>query len=112
MFDPIELRYVSQVLDVWIMIADFVLLSRRCVLFFFFQAEDGIRDGTVTGVQTCALPISLRKLVRKLGLDGSVVLAGAQPNPWAIMSQCDAFVLSSDYEGQPMVILEDRKSVV
>src|SRR5258706_11848967 len=40
---------------------------RRCVtlresrllalLFFFFQAEDGIRDWSVTGVQTCALPI-------------------------------------------------------
>src|SRR5690625_7742341 len=32
-----------------------------CVFFFFFffQAEDGIRDGHVTGVQTCALPISL-----------------------------------------------------
>src|SRR5215204_7437475 len=29
------------------------------VLFFFFQAEDGIRDHCVTGVQTCALPISL-----------------------------------------------------
>src|SRR5437870_7066342 len=28
------------------------------VFFFFFQAEDGIRDGHVTGVQTCALPIS------------------------------------------------------
>src|SRR2546430_4666624 len=28
------------------------------VIFFFFQAEDGIRDLTVTGVQTCALPIS------------------------------------------------------
>src|SRR5260370_26980608 len=28
-------------------------------LFFFFQAEDGIRDSSVTGVQTCALPISL-----------------------------------------------------
>src|SRR5690625_6253197 len=27
-------------------------------LYFFFQAEDGIRDGHVTGVQTCALPIS------------------------------------------------------
>src|SRR5688572_32641998 len=27
------------------------------VVFFFFQAEDGIRDFTVTGVQTCALPI-------------------------------------------------------
>src|SRR5690606_25570192 len=29
------------------------------VLFFFFQAEDGIRDFHVTGVQTCALPISI-----------------------------------------------------
>src|SRR5437773_12342424 len=28
------------------------------VVFFFFQAEDGIRDRDVTGVQTCALPIS------------------------------------------------------
>src|SRR3989440_8082892 len=28
------------------------------LLFFFFQAEDGIRDLIVTGVQTCALPIS------------------------------------------------------
>src|SRR2546429_1598688 len=28
--------------------------------FFFFQAEDGIRDVAVTGVQTCALPISSR----------------------------------------------------
>src|SRR5688572_32539935 len=28
-------------------------------LYFFFQAEDGIRDLTVTGVQTCALPIYL-----------------------------------------------------
>src|SRR2546430_10715138 len=35
--------------------------SRR-VFYFFFQAEDGIRDLTVTGVQTCALPI-LRALV-------------------------------------------------
>src|SRR5207237_5727722 len=29
-------------------------------LLFFFQAEDGIRDSSVTGVQTCALPISRR----------------------------------------------------
>src|SRR6266568_2868063 len=45
------------------------------MFFFFFQAEDGIRDGTVTGVQTCALPISgnvtaldvLRALARSPG---------------------------------------------
>src|SRR2546430_3736262 len=40
-------------------------------LFFFFQAEDGIRDLTVTGVQTCALPIYayLRTLLTELGLE-------------------------------------------
>src|SRR2546421_6371252 len=32
-----------------------------CSVFFFFQAEDGIRDLIVTGVQTCALPIFLRE---------------------------------------------------
>src|SRR5205807_5114257 len=30
---------------------------RKCICIFFFQAEDGIRDYKVTGVQTCALPI-------------------------------------------------------
>src|SRR2546430_10173560 len=35
------------------------MLLSLLVDFFFFQAEDGIRDLTVTGVQTCALPISL-----------------------------------------------------
>src|SRR3989440_1164576 len=34
-------------------------LSVHVCFFFFFQAEDGIRDLIVTGVQTCALPISL-----------------------------------------------------
>src|SRR5207244_5813244 len=31
--------------------------STKYLVFFFFQAEDGIRDDLVTGVQTCALPI-------------------------------------------------------
>src|SRR3989440_3312185 len=35
--------------------------SVLCIGFFFFQAEDGIRDLIVTGVQTCALPISSRR---------------------------------------------------
>src|SRR2546422_4783842 len=37
-----------------------VLIGCISVFFFFFQAEDGIRDVAVTGVQTCALPISSR----------------------------------------------------
>ena len=40
-----------------------VCLFKQCLgvycVFFFFQAEDGIRDIGVTGVQTCALPISV-----------------------------------------------------
>src|SRR5690349_22149651 len=40
-----------------------------CCFFFFFQAEDGIRDLYVTGVQTCALPISGRYTVYP-SLDG------------------------------------------
>src|SRR5258707_8151491 len=40
------------------------------LVFFFFQAEDGIRDIGVTGVQTCALPIS-----------PALVLGGSLPRP-------------------------------
>src|SRR5690606_40245533 len=36
--------------------------------YFFFQAEDGIRDFHVTGVQTCALPISTRIVLEEYGL--------------------------------------------
>src|SRR5690349_24776660 len=37
-----------------------VMVSIAVIWFFFFQAEDGIRDLYVTGVQTCALPILLQ----------------------------------------------------
>src|SRR5258706_10483264 len=44
-------------------------VQRGVILFFFFQAEDGIRDWSVTGVQTCALPISaVVRAVRGLAL--------------------------------------------
>ena len=35
---------------------------KHLIVMFFFQAEDGIRDRDVTGVQTCALPISLKNI--------------------------------------------------
>src|SRR5256884_106995 len=51
-----------------------LLINRRILLLalrlFFFQAEDGIRDVAVTGVQTCALPIFYRKLVCRSNLQG------------------------------------------
>src|SRR3989475_241179 len=42
-----------------------------CLCFFFFQAEDGIRDLTVTGVQTCALPIFWSNCAAYYGLHTS-----------------------------------------
>src|SRR5207245_6581913 len=47
--------------------------------FFFFQAEDGIRDATVTGVQTCALPISPGQHTG--GRFGLARLADSGPDP-------------------------------
>src|SRR2546430_14805354 len=47
--------------------------------FFFFQAEDGIRDLTVTGVQTCALPISLHYIDARAAVDA------LSPGAWARM---------------------------
>src|SRR2546430_10736740 len=41
-----------------------VTMERLVVYVFFFQAEDGIRDLTVTGVQTCALPILYEEMTR------------------------------------------------
>src|SRR2546425_5094666 len=88
----------------------------RCVFcfYFFFQAEDGIRDKLVTGVQTCALPILadtvlLKELAGQTGLSPSrfgrafKLSMGISPHRW----QMNLRVL----EAQEM-LREDRKSVV
>src|SRR5215469_8593824 len=51
----------------WFFLCFFFLhVVRLFLFFFFFQAEDGIRDLYVTGVQTCALPL-LPRLVKSVG---------------------------------------------
>src|SRR2546427_7808175 len=83
--------------------------------FFFFQAEDGIRDLTVTGVQTCALPICLvRRISRRGGGDLIERMAAA----------CPGAVYDGDLRGAALTRLRtrarrlfpserrDRKSVV
>src|SRR5258707_9852422 len=52
------------------------------LFFFFFQAEDGIRDIGVTGVQTCALPISLRSAPKRDGDRISGRDLGRMPTPY------------------------------
>src|SRR5260221_9975899 len=49
-------------------------------LFFFFQAEDGIRDHCVTGVQTCALPISSSRI------------GGFELYAWVLIADLDVMV--------------------
>src|SRR5438034_7868089 len=64
------------------------------LLLFFFQAEDGIRDHCVTGVQTCALPIYIQgkissdpdtkdSQVSVAAKDGKVTLSGSVKSPAA-----------------------------
>src|SRR4051794_8720718 len=60
---------------------------------FFFQAEDGIRDGRVTGVQTCALPISIGPTDAGLGrtATATIIVTPVNDPPTAVN---DAFRVS------------------
>src|SRR5260221_9006698 len=60
--------------------------------FFFFQAEDGIRDHCVTGVQTCALPISTRMLTTSLACR---LISAGEPAPSMTTTSLSARRLSS-----------------
>src|SRR5256885_9337761 len=61
------------------------------VVFFFFQAEDGIRDYKVTGVQTCALPISDSGLLAQVANSVPTMMT---PSSWVI-SACRMLSLES-----------------
>src|SRR2546429_7267137 len=63
----------------------------QCV--FFFQAEDGIRDVAVTGVQTCALPIFAATAARA---PGSITpMTGTGDFSWSELSACAVLVLQA-----------------
>src|SRR5260370_7366296 len=63
------------------------------VLFFFFQAEDGIRDSSVTGVQTCALPI--------------FCLFGRRLGRLAVAVTCERMHRSYSFQRKPLFCCED-----
>src|SRR2546429_9862291 len=69
--------------------------------FFFFQAEDGIRDVAVTGVQTCALPISI----------GGGLLVSLH-SPLAGRTSDAVAAEEKDFALNAFVRIGDRKSVV
>src|SRR5207253_6792907 len=77
-----------------------------CVLSFcfFFQAEDGIRGGHVTGVQTCALPIWPRGGARCRGTDGAAMTSrSGRPGAEAAAPSDESSDVGLDGGGEPPV---------
>src|SRR5690606_40721679 len=72
---------------------------RMSVFVFFFQAEDGIRDFHVTGVQTCALPILGNATVSRLSILIAILIGTLAA---AATGQADfSHVTQGDYFGLP-----------
>src|SRR5262249_58988701 len=88
----------------------------QCCFFFFFQAEDGIRDWSVTGVQTCALPICQTPLKLSRALeDAGAPIIGTSPDSIDIAEDRERFQALVKKLGlkQPAnATARDRKSVV
>src|SRR2546428_9713381 len=72
------------------------------VVFFFFQAEDGIRDLIVTGVQTCALPISTlveQGLLRRTS-------TGRYKLGWRVMALSQVLLSTTDFRTEARPLME------
>src|SRR2546423_2024732 len=97
------------------MMRNFGMASNR---FFFFQAEDGIRDKLVTGVQTCALPISVGSLLAAWLSHGRIALFPTLVGAFflAVFALDLGFatysVTAPPGAGVTQVFSSDRKSVV
>src|SRR5699024_11233818 len=74
--------------------------------FFFFQAEDGIRDRNVTGVQTCALPISIVQ---------ADVLTWHETQPsaaWDVVASNPPYVTEEEYQTlEPELFYEPKMAL-
>src|SRR5437868_10047475 len=76
-------------------------------VFFFFHAEDGIRDRNVTGVQTCALPISCRTPVYRSWPPPQKIRNKKQPRPLALVGvklRADQIVTPDRRNNGPAII--------
>src|SRR5699024_11937822 len=73
-----------------------------CRFFFFFQAEDGIRDRNVTGVQTCALPIcALRSASQASTVSKSEILCTKASFNSGVCGSSTRFTVTSNTTGCP-----------
>src|SRR5256886_11996800 len=91
------------------------IMSDFYLFFFFFQAEDGIRDLTVTGVQTCALPI-YKLLAMRADVGYSVSCTTRPPRQGEIDGRDYHFLSTEEFKrgqkARDFAESADRKSVV
>src|SRR2546430_11395556 len=88
-------------------------------MWLFFQAEDGIRDLTVTGVQTCALPILIFERVKeelRAGRTLGAAMEAGVARAWPAIRDSNTSTLITCgvlyFFGAPLIKGLDRKSVV
>src|SRR5260221_7231390 len=89
--------------------------ERKSTRLFFFQAEDGIRDHCVTGVQTCALPISFHDATNQLEIRRTISTGISVIEFHRDRSsdfQLIGRVVKRSRQGGDSGALRDRKSVV
>src|SRR2546430_7576760 len=78
--------------------------------FFFFQAEDGIRDLTVTGVQTCALPISRHTVALHIGGEAHQGIPQRERSARGVRSEEHTSELQSQSNLVCRLLLEKKKT--
>jgi len=76
------------------------------LIYAFQRIVEAGQDVRLYIVGEGALEDELRVLVRELGLAERVIFTGQLANPYALLAACDCLVLSSNYEGQAIVLLE------
>ncbi|MBB3130939.1 CDP-glycerol glycerophosphotransferase [Paenibacillus rhizosphaerae] len=76
------------------------------LIFAFSNVLEKFSNAKLYIIGSGILEKKLKKLVNQLNIKDHVIFTGQLENPFALIKMCDCFVLSSNHEGQPMVLLE------
>lgn len=89
--------------------------NQRMLIEAFKEVVVRRNDAKLVLVGNGELKGELAEVIRELGLEEHVTLLGQVVNPFPLLKRCDVFILPSNHEGQPMVLLEAlilRKAIV